>query len=265
VGYELLHACGMDKQAIRRAAAGDSARGDSGAFPPGLERDVSLEWALTIAGVLDASMALRRGDSKMADEEDGWAQRDEEDRQLERKLREAIGWFLAEFATFEAGRLPLVIASLSEDPRLVDLMSDLMDLSGKIILVERLSKVRGFRSKLMRRIDEMLKEARKLSEERNEVAHGRVVIDSSSVEQNSRAGRFAAIARSRGKRGQMPEKFKSRAEKEAWLRGATHAPEEIETYARRAMQLNHTARGVAELIDLVVHEGFPEEELVLDE
>jgi hypothetical protein len=165
--------------------------------------------------------------------------------ELHKKLRDATGAFLTEFATFEAWYIVALIESFTRDAPFVELMADLLDMSDKLTLIDRLAKVHKLTPDLIVDVKDVLKEARKLSEERNEVAHGAAVLRPVGVSGTEGRELLAVVQRAKGKTGEPPVDFKDQAAMEAWYRSNTHSAEEIIAYTDRTISLIRKTRSLA--------------------
>jgi hypothetical protein len=88
------------------------------------------------------------------------------------ELRNAIGNFLTDFAWFESVYLTEALKGLSSDPMLVEHLPELMELSRRLKLMKYLGAAQNLPQTLRDDISHVCNVARKISEIRNEIAHG---------------------------------------------------------------------------------------------
>jgi hypothetical protein len=97
---------------------------------------------------------------------------------LARQLRAAIGAFLVEFAALESLWLGLALrALLDNDQQLVEHLGELMDLSGQLMLLDRIAESRQASARLIRDVRTITNRARSLLQHRNDIAHNLEVIN----------------------------------------------------------------------------------------
>ena len=92
------------------------------------------------------------------------------------ELREAVGNFLLMFTAFETLLLTRVLEAMSTDALLVEFLPELMDLSRRLKLLRYLGDARKIPPPLKDDLRAVCNAAEKLSEHRNDIAHGYVHI-----------------------------------------------------------------------------------------
>jgi hypothetical protein len=91
-------------------------------------------------------------------------------RDLQVQFRDAIGSFFVEFSKFETQGVGLALRSLSRDPGFVEHAEHLLDLEARLKLLERMAFVRGAPVELIAELEACRLRARKLCEQRDQVA-----------------------------------------------------------------------------------------------
>ena len=96
-------------------------------------------------------------------------------------LRKAIGTFLANFAVFESLYLSAALKALSTDPTVIEHLAELMPVEQRMKLL--LYLCRGYRAPpaLMKDVKYIQTTAKRLRENRNEIAHGAAVLARAGV------------------------------------------------------------------------------------
>ena len=86
------------------------------------------------------------------------------------QLKDAIGSFFVEFSKFETHSVGMALRSLSRDAVFVEHAERLLDLEARLKLLERMAFARGVPAALIAELETCLLRARKLREQRDEVA-----------------------------------------------------------------------------------------------
>lgn len=85
------------------------------------------------------------------------------------QLKDAIGSFLVEFSRFEIHSVGMALRALSKDPVFVEHAEQLLDLDGRLKLLERMAFARGASAGLIAELEGCLLRARHLHEHYDEV------------------------------------------------------------------------------------------------
>ncbi|MGA2189520.1 MAG: hypothetical protein ABSH33_13390 [Steroidobacteraceae bacterium] len=89
---------------------------------------------------------------------------------MEQQLNDAVGSFFVEFSKFETHSIGLALRSLSKDAVFVEHAEILLDLEARLKLLERMAFARDVPPGLIAELEACLLRARKLREQRDEVA-----------------------------------------------------------------------------------------------
>jgi hypothetical protein len=93
------------------------------------------------------------------------------------QFSDAIDSFFVEFSKFETHGVGLALRSLSRDPVFVEHAEQLLDLEARLKLLERMAFVRGTPVGTIAELEACLLRARKLREQRDEVARNLMTAD----------------------------------------------------------------------------------------
>jgi hypothetical protein len=160
-------------------------------------------------------------------------------------MQNAIGRFLSEFASFDAFYLTVLLRAISRDPMLVENLVDLMNLDGRLALLERLMKERQAPPDIASEVASVIEEARKLKTKRNEIAHGRALLATASFQAGEPGEHLAGVQRAKAKHPPMPPGgFKSQADMERYMRQTMHTVADIDGFYERMVALNRRASKV---------------------
>ncbi len=85
-------------------------------------------------------------------------------------LQAAIGTFFVEFSAFESQAVREALRALSKDPEFVRRSEEILELDGRLTLLQRLAFARGVSPPLIGALEKIVVRARKLEEQREEVA-----------------------------------------------------------------------------------------------
>lgn len=161
---------------------------------------------------------------------------------LAQQLRAAIGTFLVEFAALESLWLGLALRALLVDEQLVDHLGELMDLSGRLKLLERMAEAKQASALLLGDVQTITNRAGDLLQYRNDVVHHLAMINV--------VGEPVASVRRRKSRRKLPAA--PITTKEQFLQLAKlgmHTLNQIEAYTREAVDLQRSMLGIAERLD----------------
>lgn len=100
---------------------------------------------------------------------------------IEVQLKDAIGSFFVEFSKFEMHSVGMALRSLSRDAVFVEHAEKLLDLEARLKLLERMAFARGVPASLVTELEACLLRARKLREQRDEVARSLISVDSGNA------------------------------------------------------------------------------------
>jgi hypothetical protein len=156
------------------------------------------------------------------------------------QLKDAIGSFLVEFSKFEIQSVGMALRALSKDPVFVEHAEQLLDLEGRLKLLERLAFARGVPPQLIAELEACLLHARKLLEHHDEVRRKMSMADMGGAKKGP-----GAAAKFRMSRRQNAD-FSTLAKLEnLWVPAA----EQIEEYTREAVDLQETLRDITARLD----------------
>lgn len=171
------------------------------------------------------------------------------DRALYDELIVAIGAFLAEFAVLESMYLSLAINAVSYDSVLVDFLPETMDLSGRLKLLKYVAEARDVPDELLKDIATVCNRVGKLSERRNDIAHGTATISGPFLKGVSIGDWVAGVRRPRSK-WTWPTTRVTEAEKLTELtRSWLHKVPEINQWARETILLQVATNQLAEKLN----------------
>ncbi len=145
----------------------------------------------------------------------------------------------------------MALRSLSKDPVFVEQTEKLLDLEGRLTLLDRMAHVRGISPTVMGELDALLLRARKLREQRDELARNLATIDSGNL-----APHLAAVPRrlkvSRSRRADLAQLAEV---EQLWMPSIT----QVQQFATEAIELQEMMRTVVEKMD---HEGAPDDPVI---
>ena len=95
------------------------------------------------------------------------------------QLKTAVGAFFVEFSSFETHSVGMALRSLSKDAVFVQQTERLLDLEGRLTLLNRMALARGISPIVMAELDACLLRARKLRDQRDEVARNMMNLEGS--------------------------------------------------------------------------------------
>jgi hypothetical protein len=96
------------------------------------------------------------------------------------QLKTAVGAFFVEFSSFETQSVGMALRSLSKDAVFVQQTERLLDLEGRLTLLNRMALARGISPIVMAELDACLLRARKLRDQRDEVARNMMNLEGSA-------------------------------------------------------------------------------------
>jgi hypothetical protein len=165
--------------------------------------------------------------------------------QLWEELRNAIGAFLGDFAQFESLLLTAMFRGVTTDPVLVEYLSEYVDVHYRLRLLRQLAKAKQLPDVLQREIRGVCKEADKLRECRNDIAHNPPMLFGASLSDPT-APVFAGVQRPRSARHVPHTSATPSAEEIAALqRRWSHDMPTIREWDRIAQQLCAAAHVLA--------------------
>jgi hypothetical protein len=85
-------------------------------------------------------------------------------------LQAAIGTFFVEFSAFESQAVRDALRALSKDSEFVRRSEEMLEFQGRLTLLQRLAHARGVSPPLIGELEKIVVRARKLEEQREEVA-----------------------------------------------------------------------------------------------
>lgn len=97
------------------------------------------------------------------------------------QLKDAIGSFFVEFSKFETHSVGMALRSLSRDAVFVEHAEKLLDLEARLKLLERMAFARDVPAGLIAELEACLLRARKLRDQRDEVARNLVAAESDNT------------------------------------------------------------------------------------
>jgi hypothetical protein len=122
------------------------------------------------------------------------------------ELRAAIGAFLANFAVFESLYLTEALKAVSFDVTVIEYLAELMPVEQRVKLLLYLCRARRVPKGLTEDMKYIRKEADRLRQHRNEIAHGAAVLSSTGTDrvdfENSKS--VAGVRRPLSKRPPLP-------------------------------------------------------------
>jgi hypothetical protein len=123
------------------------------------------------------------------------------------ELRDAIGAFLANFAVFESLYLTEALKAVSHDVTVIEYLAELMPVEQRLKLLLYLCRARRVPEALMEDLKYVRKEADRLRQHRNEIAHGAAVLTSAVTDLRDidRSKSVAGVRRPFSKRPPLPE------------------------------------------------------------
>lgn len=149
------------------------------------------------------------------------------------QLKAAIGGFFLEFSKFEMAFVGMALRSLTKDSVFVEQTEKLLDLEGRLTLLNRMALARGMPPTIMAELDACLLHARKLRDQRDEIARNLLVTEGN-------APRRPRAARGRG------ADFAQLAELEhLWVPSVA----QIQQLATEAIELQEILRTIVEKIE----------------
>jgi hypothetical protein len=156
------------------------------------------------------------------------------------QLKAAIGSFFFEFSKFEMPFVGMALRSLSKDCVFVEQAETLLNLEARLTLLERMAFARGVPPDLTAELNTLLSRARKLSEQRDEIARNLVLADLDSVKPH-----LGASPRLKGPKIRNADYARLAEVKALWMPSVA----QIHTYVTEAIELQETTRAIAEKFD----------------
>lgn len=155
------------------------------------------------------------------------------------QFRDAIGSFFVEFSKFETHGVGLALRSLSRDPVFVEHAEQLLDLDARLKLLERMAFVRGAPVGLIAELEACLLRARRLREQRDEVARNLMTAEFEGAKPSPAAQRTRPASRRKAD-------FSRLAGLETLC---VPAVARVQEYADEAVALRETLRGITQTLE----------------
>jgi hypothetical protein len=170
---------------------------------------------------------------------ESWLRRDEH----YTAVQLSIGRFLSEFAAFESLHMTVLLSALSGDVRVIEYLADLIGLGQKLTLLQRLMDEHVIAGEIREEIAAVVKEARKLSDARNVIAHNSAILASTQLTPDADTEYVSGVRLPKGKQPK-PQASGARstpASAEHHLRQSMLVVKDIDACYERAIAMNRRA------------------------